>query len=81
MEYINKNGFVFEYAENDKTKLGEKIRNWLNKDNLGEFTLTSNNTFWFTSVNSYITIPNYIYNYLLKIGKKQGWSYLYDELD
>jgi len=81
MEYINKNSFVFEYAEDDPTQLGKKVRSWLNKDNLGEFILTSNNTFWFTSMSSYITIPNYIYNYLIKIGRKQGWLYLWEDID
>ncbi len=64
---------LFDYAENKNKKLYQ----WLNCDNLGEFTV-DNGVFWFVAMNSQTSIPNYIYAMLKAYGKRQGWTYLYD---
>jgi len=68
----------FIETEKEKTKIAEKVYNWMNYDNLGTFQVFESGQFFFQAMNSYTEIPNYIYNYLKKWGEKQGYTYLYD---
>jgi hypothetical protein len=62
----------------DKTKIANKVYHWLNKDNLGGIYTIDNDTFYFIPVNSFVSIPDYIYNWLKKWGKNKGYRYLDD---
>ena len=61
----------------DKFKIAKRIYTWLDRDNLGAIILDKG-VFWFELVNSFSTMPNYVYEYLKRWGKKQGYIYLYD---
>jgi len=59
------------------TKIGSKIYNWLNEDNLGQIVV-DNKVFWFELTSSYCTMPNYIHDYAIKWAEKLGYKYLYN---
>jgi hypothetical protein len=58
------------------TKIKQKIYNWLNEDNFGGFVIDGK-IFWIEKVCSTSSLPNYIYDYLIKWGEKAGYKYLY----
>lgn len=68
----------WEYIETQRNKkIGERVYQWLNCDNLGAIILDKN-VFWIEKTSSLSSMPNYIYKYLKNWGKKQGYIYLYD---
>lgn len=68
----------WEYIETQRNKkIGERVYQWLNCDNLGGIILDKN-VFWIEKTSSYSSLPNYIYKYLKHWGRKQGYIYLYD---
>jgi len=69
----------FIEEEKEKTKIGKKVYGWMNEDNLGTFNVFDSGCFYFEKMNSYVEMPNYIYNYLKKWGERQGYTYLYED--
>jgi hypothetical protein len=67
---------IWEEAKQGKTILSKKLYNFLNKDSV--YIVEDKNVFWFEMVNSHIKMPDYLYYYLKRIGKKHGYTYLYD---
>ena len=75
---ILKDLWLYLEKEN-KTKIEQKVYNWLNKDNLNTIVLTKDNIFWFEATNTSNYIPNYIYYWLKKWVKEHfKANYLYD---
>ena len=70
--------WTFIEREKEKTKIAEKVFNWMNYDNLSGIIVYESNCFYFELTNSYVKMPNYIYDYLKKWTKKLGYTYLYD---
>lgn len=66
----------WDYVEQDKTKTGKKVYNWLNYDYLSEVIL-EDDCFWYET-NQSIDVPNYIHDYIKNWGIKQGYRYLWD---
>jgi len=62
----------------EKNKIAEKVYNWMSRDNLNGIIILDNEKFYFEKTNSTVIMPDYIYHYLKKWAKKQGYSYLYD---
>lgn len=69
--------WVFEYTENQDTKIANRVRKWLDKDYMRGIILYKN-VFWFELGRN--DIPNYVYDYLKSHLKKQGYEYLYDRI-
>ena len=69
----------FIEEEKEKTKIAQKVYNWLNEDNLSS-VMVFNDTkrFYFELTTSYTEMPNYIFNYLKRWAKKQSYTYLYN---
>jgi len=68
----------WQYVETQRNKkIGEKIYQWLNRDNLGSI-IVDNKVYWTELTCSYSTFPVYAYNYIKKWAKKRGLTYLYD---
>ena len=59
------------------TKIKQKVYDWLNEDNFGGFGL-DNKVFWIEKTCLTAKLPNYIYKFIIKWGKKQGYKYLYE---
>jgi hypothetical protein len=74
MEYIQSS--LWEHVEKSNTKIAKRVYNELNKDILQ--VVKDGKVFWIEKVCSYITIPNFVYNYVIKFYKKQGLKYLYE---
>ena len=71
-------GYFWKHIEDNKNKqLQGKIYNWLNKDNLSSI-INDNGVFWFEYVTQNSSPANYIYDYMVKWGKKRGLKYLYE---
>ena len=70
------NGF-WEYVIAQDTKIAERVFNWLNRDNLGAI-IEDGGVFWIEKTCSTATLPNYIYNYIIRWGRREGLTYLYD---
>jgi len=72
-------GELWSEIENkkEKSKMAEKIYNWLNKDNLSSI-IVNDNVFYFEKTSSLSSFPNYIYKWLVKWGEKRGLTYLYN---
>ena len=69
----------FIEEEKEKTKIAQKVYNWLNEDNLSS-VMVFNDTkrFYFELTTSYTEMPSYIFNYLKRWAKKQSYTYLYN---
>jgi len=67
----------WEYVESnrDKSKLHENVYQWLNKDNLNAIILDKK-IFWIENGSN--IMPNYVYTYIKKWGKKQGYTFVFD---
>ena len=66
------------FRDTDRVKLfgiKAKIYDWLNRDNFGGFGINGKRV-WFERTWSGANFPNYIYNYLRKWCKEQGYSTL-----
>jgi hypothetical protein len=74
MKYIQSS--LWEKVEKSKTKIAKRVYNKLNEDILQ--VVEDDGIFWIEKVCSDITIPNFVYNYVIKFYKKQGLKYLYD---
>ncbi len=61
----------------DHLKIANKIYKWLDRDKLASI-IVDHGVFWFELTASNNVMPNYIYEYLKKWGKKQGYIYLYE---
>jgi len=66
----------FEYLEQQKTKISDRVLNAMNYDIMD--IIEYNNCFWFEPVSSYSVIPNYVYEYAKKWAKNKGLTYNYD---
>ena len=73
----NISNLFWEHIENSDTKISKKIYEWLSRDNLNAVIL-DDKVFWFELTTSYCVMPNYIYEYMKKWGRKLGYTYLYD---
>ena len=70
----------WQYVEDQKhkTKIAQKVYNWLNYDNLNAIIL-DDKVFWWEINNSQTnTTPNFIYHYIKAWGKRQGFTYVFD---
>lgn len=75
MEYITY--IAFEACENSKTKIAKRVyNNVLNYDLIS--VVKDKDVFWFEKTCSWNTIPQYAYNFLIRLYKKQGLKYLYE---
>lgn len=61
----------------EKYKIWRKVYNWLDRDNLGNIVLEKDGIFWF-ELNLSSTMPNYVYNFLIKWAERKGFRYLYN---
>ena len=78
MNTINLIHEFWEYVETKRnTKIGEKIYQWLNKDNLHAICEENGNVYWLEKTCSYATIPNFAWDYMEKWCNKRGLEYLY----
>ena len=70
---------LWQYLNDKKlNKIEEKVYNWLNRDSLNTIQ-SDGNIFYFEKTCSYIVMPNYIYNWLIKwVKKNYKLTYLYD---
>jgi len=66
---------LWKDMENRKTKIQEKVYNWMQRDNLNAVILYGD-AFWFElTCPSTNTMPDYVYEYLRKWGKSKGYRY------
>lgn len=72
-KYITKE--LWEHVEKQKTKIAKRVYNVLNHDNF--YLILDGDIFYFEQTWSGATIPNYCREYVIKWGKKQGYTYLY----
>lgn len=70
--------WTFIDKESYKTKIANKVFNWLNCDNLSGIIVLDNKQFYFEFTGSFVVMPNYIYSYLIKWATKQGFEYMYN---
>jgi hypothetical protein len=70
---------LWDHVENKKAKnkLAQKVYDFMNYDNINAIPVEKE-WFYIEPMASYITIPNYIYKYIIAFGKKNGFTYLYD---
>ena len=69
----------FIELEKNKTKIAQKVYNWLNYDNLRGVMVFESGRFYFDLMGIYDKMPKYVYNYLKSWGKRKGLFYLYDD--
>jgi hypothetical protein len=74
MEYIQYK--LWEKVENSKTKIAQRVRRQLERDILQ--VVSDKDVFWIEPICSYIRIPNFVYQYVVKFYKKLGYKYNYD---
>ncbi len=63
--------------QKEKTKIGKRIYDWLNEDNLHAICQEKYGVYWLERTCSFATIPNYAWDYIEKWCKKRGLTYLY----
>ena len=66
----------WEHCEKSHTKIAKRVLGALNKDIVS--VVFDEKVFWFEPVVSYIKIPNYVRDYLIRFYKKLGYKYLYE---
>lgn len=69
-------GEFWSYLEQQETKISKRILNWLNKDYIWSI-VGYGGTWWFEMTNSNNEIPTYVFDYIKKYMKKQGYEYLW----
>ena len=67
---------LWAHVEHSKTKISKRVLAELNKDILS--VVKDREIFWIEKTASYVTIPNFVYKYVIAFYKKQGLLYLYD---
>ena len=67
---------LWDYAEQDKTKIGQRVYKWLGYDLLNSIILDGE-VFWL-EYNTTSSIPEYVFTYIKKWGNNQNYTYLYD---
>ena len=63
--------------QKEKTKIGERVYNWLDHDNLSGI-YAENGIFYYELTCSYSTITEEVRQYIKRFMKKKGFQYLYD---
>ena len=68
---------LFEETKGSKTKIGRKVYNWLNHDNLGEI-LTDGEYYFTEKTYSGAVFPDYAYDYIENFMKRHGFNNPYN---
>lgn len=72
---IVKEFYEYVSTQKNKTKIGQKIYNWLDSDNLSSIIV--NGKYYYTEKTcTYSDFPNYAFDYIDRFMKKKGYSRL-----
>jgi len=74
MEYVTEK--LWDNVEKSNTKIAKRVYNALNRDIMN--VVLEDKVFWFESVSSFVSIPNFVYKYAIKFYEKMGYTYLYN---
>ena len=74
MKYITSE--LWEDVEKQETKIKKGVYNCLNYDNFS--IVLDGDVFWFEKTWSGASIPEYVYRWVIKWGKRKGYTYLYE---
>ena len=67
---------LWDYLKNDKSKIGKRVYEWMNRDNLRE-VIFDGEAWWFT-MNGWGFPPKYVFLYIKRWARKNGKTYLYE---
>ena len=70
-------GELFNHYKNQKTKIGQKVFDVLNREGIKN-VIVDGNIFWFEFYTYGNNCPEYVYNHIKKHLEKQGYTYLFD---
>jgi len=62
------NKYIIENLKKEKTKISKKVLNFLDKDRL--LIIVEKDRVYLEKTNKFFTIPNYVYDYLIKKVRK-----------
>ena len=62
------NKYIVEALKKEKTKISKKVLNFLDKDRL--LIIVEKDRVYLEKTNKFFTIPNYVYDYLIKKARK-----------
>jgi predicted esterase YcpF (UPF0227 family) len=79
-EVVNINKFIIKELQKENTKISKKVLNFFDKDRI-EIYLVRGGGFYIERISDLFTVPNYVYNYLIKKTKKLLKTYyIFDNL-
>lgn len=67
---------LWDKVENSKTKIAKRVYDVMNADTFS--VILDGDVFYFEKTASYMSIPDYCYDYAVRFYKKLGYKYLYD---
>ena len=72
------NKYIIENLKKENTKISKRVLNFLNKDRL-LIVVEKGGGFYLETTSRYFNIPNYVYDYLIKKGRKILKTYYYND--